>query len=40
MKLEALTALLRSRLAKSFEFSGRLLSFAINIGYATTLTDR
>ena len=38
-KLEALTALLRSRLAKTFEFSGRQLSFAINIGYATTLSD-
>jgi|GEM_PF-1378826 len=38
MKLEALAALLRSRLAKSFEISGRLLSFSINIGYATTLT--
>jgi diguanylate cyclase (GGDEF)-like protein/PAS domain S-box-containing protein len=36
-KLEALTALLRSRMAKPFDFGGKQVSFDINIGYATTL---
>ncbi len=38
-KLEALTSLLRSRLAQPFEFAGKELSFNINIGYATNLTQ-
>lgn len=38
VKLQALTSLLRSRLAQPFDFAGRELSFNINIGYATTLT--
>lgn len=38
-KLEALTGLLRARLAGTFEFSGQQVSFAIKIGYASTLTE-